>query len=640
MAKFLDDDAIGNQVQQDVKWAVDYRNQFIEDWRRYWVLWKNYLDEAEYPWDSNLSPPNATTIITVQTAYLLNMVMGQGDFVEVLGKTINGQVSAQAVKELLNYHFRHSFNTFEDQGKFIRQLICIGTSIYKVFWKFQPGWRTYDVPVYENAEEVRTKKEAFPEVLINEPTGYVVDVMNFGVDPNADCIRNARFAFEEMYMDPMDLKEKAQVGIFGKDGNTKVDEVLGHPTEKAIDGLTDRYWEIGLHAWQDSDFIERGRIKLIDYWGYLTKGWTEDRKLKKDAKRQLYHVICAVPSSNAMHAGKYTILLADPTPFRHNRIPYVDARLNETVGEFYGMGDIEIAESLLLEARDHRNIFMDSHKMTTNRMFKARKGSGVTEDALKWRPGGIVWVDEKDDVDVLESGRTDPAFFRASYDLKKDIQFSTGVNDFVVGQFDTSTGFNDTATGITTIQDTALMRIGQKGQVVQRAIRDIAFLTFKMLRQYMPWGTAVRVLDRDSAIKYRFINVSREALENEYDFQIVNAPALGNKNLRIQQLIQLLSLLIQIGEKGGPQPDLSRYVRRVMEEMEIPNPQEIFGFPEFNMALPQLGGRRRIGGAVDSAGRGKPHDAGVEAGGLSETSRESPPPLADSPAGVRSGSPG
>lgn len=591
MANFLPDKDIAETVYRDVEWARNYRQEYRDRWEGFYALYRNYLDRANYPWESNLAIPSAFSVVEVQVAFLTDMIFEGGNFVEVLGKTPQGQVSAEAVQKMLNYHFINSFRTYEEFEKYIRQLVIFGTSVFKTYWNYEPGWKTRMVPEYENNELKKYRSVLSPEILHNAPDGYTVDLFNFGIDPNApDCL-GARFAFEEMWVDPIKLIEKQQIGIY-----KNVPEAIGQST-KTNEGLQMRLDKVEIPAFQDAPEVERGKIHVIDYWGYVTKGWKQG-KLSKQAKTQLYHVVLALNSSSRAGEGLPTVLLAEPSPFHHNRIPFVDSGLNRCVGEFYGKGDIEYCESLFLEERDLRNIQLDNLTRTMNKMFLVNRNADIDEGELVWRPTGIIHVDSvKDDVGILDSAPIDPASFKTQDDIRRDIEMVTGVNDFVMGQYRSSTGFNDTATGISLIQQVALKRIGHKGQIVQRAIRDIAQMTFTLVAQYQPWGTTVRILDKNSATRYRFIDISPQALSQMYDFQIVSAPALGSKPLRQNQLIQIFQLLIQFQgvaqQQGLPMDklDLNIFARRLLEEMDLPNPDEFFGFQSFNQPLDERVGQ-------------------------------------------------
>lgn len=587
MAKYLSEEEIVRLVKQDIDWARNYRDEHKEDWLRFYKLYENYLDKQAYPWTSNLSPPTAHTIIEVQVAFMLEMLFGEGDVFEVLGKTIQGQVSARAVKQLIDYHLRFSFNIYQDMEKFVRQLLIYGTSIYKVFWDWKPGWKTEHLPKYDKLGEVTgTREVLFPRELKNQPTGYPVDLWHFLVDPNADCIERARFVAEESDIDKMDFLEMQQSDIYR---NVELPHSGGFSREVNA-GFTERMGEIGRQAYQSPHFVERQKVHIVEYWGYLAKGWSE-KGLSKSAKQQLYHVIVAeTPSQEGINTMGLTLLLAKPTPFKHNRHPYVDARMNNLPGEFYGKGDMHFLESLLVEERDQRNMHMENQNNTMNRMWKVKNESDLTENDLITRPGGMIRVRDMEEIDVLDTGRTDHlGIFKTAEDIRRGIEYESGVNDFTMGQYSSSTGFNDTATGIHLIQQAALRRLGHKGNIVQTALKNIGQMTFALLAQFLRRDVAVRVLDKDTALGWRFVDVSTEALSREYDFLVVNAPSVGSRNIQIQQLIQLLQIMMQALGQGGPKPDFGRFINRIIEKMGIPNPKELTGFSSFNQPVPTLG---------------------------------------------------
>lgn len=586
-AKILKDDEIAQLVYRDVQWAEKFRRSYEDKWKRFYKLYKNYINKATYFADSNLAIPTCFTTIEVQTAFLTDMIFEGGDFLEVLGKTPEGQMSARSVKDMLSYHFRHSFNIYSDMEQFARQLLMYGTSIYKAYWLYQPGWMTRQQPKLdpETGEVIGTESVLSAEVLANKPSGYTVDLNSFGVDPNATSILDARFAYEKQYVDPIVLREREQLGVF-----KNVDKVLG-PAGNVNAAVRDRLELLEIEAHQDSEDVERSKVHVIDWWGQLTTGW-EGGKLKKQAKRQLYHVMLALSDSSHTGEGNPVVLLAEPSPFHHGKMPFIDARINACVGEFYGTGDIEYCECLFVEERDIRNIQLDNMKRTMNQMWKVHNDAEIDEGELNWRPSGAVHVDQMDHLEPIVPPRLDPAVFNSQEVLRRDIEQVTGVNDFVMGQYRSSTGFNDTATGISLIQQVALKRIGHKGQIIQRMIRDLGQMTFALIAQYQPWGTSVRILDREAATQYRFIDISSNALRQEYDFHIVSAPSLGSKPLRQNQLIQLLQIMVQA--KQDPESnfdfDMSRYIRRIIEEMDIPNSLEFVGTEQFQESLsPDLG---------------------------------------------------
>lgn len=593
----LTDDEIASQIQFDVMWARNFRDARIEDWNAYYRLYKNYVNSKDVDTAANIAIPTAFSLVEVQTAFLIDMVMEGGHFVEVLGRTPNGQASAKAIRDLIDYHFQHSIPTYELLEDYIRQLLIYGTSVMRIDWDFKPGWMKRMRPYLNEAGEIAYKPKLAVEIIRNAPSARVVDIYHFLHDPNAAKVDDCRFVAEEMWIDPSALREKEESG----NGWRNIDKVIQGNTPTANMGLDLRLSKIDLSPMQNANSEQRGRIAVVDYWGYLTKGW-ERGTLKKNAKTVLYHVIAGFAGGEYRGDGVPIILFAEETPFFHNKMPFVDARLNAPLSEFYGSGDIEFCESLLEEQRDIRNSLLENVSQTTNRMFVRKRGGGIDPAQLTWRPSGVIDVNEQDDIRILDSGHFDPTILRTQDDLRRDIEQVTGINDFVMGQYRSSTGFNDTATGISLIQETAMKRIGHKGQVIQRAIRNAAQMVFTLIAQFQPYDQSIRVMDNESATRYRFLDISREALQNQYDFNVVNAPALGSKPMRQTQMIQLYQLASDAMSKNpNITVDLDRLLKRIIDELDVPNSNELFGFDQLNKAIPEfaMGEESKMGGEDD-----------------------------------------
>lgn len=579
MQGFITHEKLAKQIGDDISWARQYRDERTENWKALYALYKNYLDETTYPWRARLAIPTAHTIVEVQVPIITDMIFESGDFVSVLGKTPKGQVSAPAVQKVLNHHFTHSFRIYEDLEQFIRQLLIYGTSVYKCYWQFKQEHKTRIVPEYQGEGlPIKYNKETKREITANRPTGHPVDIWNFGIDPNSSGPVDARFAFEEMWLDLPHLISLHQMDIIEK---KVIDQLMSSDPVDTDLGLQDRYGHLGMEGHQKSPTKARGQFHCVDYWGYVTKEG-KNEEFTKGSQTQLIHSLVCMSANAPQNEGAPLVLFSEPTPFYHNQIPFVASRLDATIGEFYGVGDLEYCESLLIEQRDLRNIHMDNLSQALNNMWKVMTGAGVNENELITRPNGIIHLQQMDAVESLDRRPLDPAYFATENSIRADIETSTGVNDFVMGSYRSSTGFNDTATGISLIQEMALKRIGHKGQIVQRAIRDIGEQAFMLLAQFNPMGHTARVLDQATSVGWKFLSLSPQDMAESYDFNIVNTPSLGSKQARTQQLFQAIQLAMQTEVKTGQVLDYRAALKMMFDEIGIQNSAALLGHPQFN----------------------------------------------------------
>jgi hypothetical protein len=61
----LSDEAVSELVYKDIKWSRDFRQDRRDTWERLYALYRNYLDQATYPWEANLAIPTAFSITEV-----------------------------------------------------------------------------------------------------------------------------------------------------------------------------------------------------------------------------------------------------------------------------------------------------------------------------------------------------------------------------------------------------------------------------------------------------------------------------------------------------------------------------------------------------------------------------------------------
>lgn len=603
---FIAEETLAKHIQDDVMWARQYRQEREETWKALYALYKNFLDGETYPWRARLAIPTAHTIVEVQVPILLDMVFQSGSVVSVLGQTPKGQVSAPAVQKVLNHHLTQSFRIYEDMEQYIRQLLIFGTSVYKCFWDFRLEAKTRTViEMQGEGLPPKYKRETNDEVTSNKPNGRPVDIWNFGIDPASGGPHNARFAYEEMWIGMPQLISMMNQGTIEK---PKIEQLASSAPMDVNKGLSERYGKVQLEPHQLAPNNMRGQFHCIDYWGYITTPEkNEEDKFAPYSKTQLIHALVVDSGTASGENGQPLVLYSEPTPFYHNQLPFVASRLNATLDEFYGVGDIEYCESLLVEQRDLRNIHMDNLSSALNNMWKVVEGSGVDEDELIQKPNGIIHLRSLDMLEQIDKRPLDPAFFATENTIRADIEVATGVNDFVTGNFRSATGFNDTATGISLIQEMALKRIGHKGQIIQRAVRDIAEQAFMLIAQYNPAGHASRILDPASQPGWKFLSLSPRDLAESYDFNIVNTPSMGSRQMRVQQTFQILQLLMQTEEKTGQIADYKAIIRRILDEIGTPNSAELLGHPQFNAeTMPLL--EEAAGGVIDVSAQIPPEE--------------------------------
>lgn len=587
-----DDDAVLNKILQDYKWAANYRAGFKSEWDRFYRLYKGKVSRPGdvYPFESNVFIPYTFSVIETQIPMMLQQLFASGQFLEVHGRRVDDQINAPIVHDIVKYQFERNINIHPLMYAHCKQALMYGTSPCLIDWNYETMPVKVRVPKMNlDGSPVGSKTVEGKRVVANNPIAKVIDINRYfqcPITPESPCSSNdVLFAGWEFTAPYDELLADAQNGLYDIDKVKQCDSA-GNASAAGFQYLEDRAAQLGRNGPMNTMIDKRSRnlIPCIRYFG----------KFNVDGKYRYKIATIAFPGGlpdygqnvNVPGSGVGVLIQFEDCPFNYTRIPISLCRVNWCEGELYGMGDIEIIESLQMELTDQRNQRNDIIVRLMNPMFTKLRGASIDEGQLLYRPMGMVEVDSHEDIKPLI---TDQSVLQSAFTeervIKQDIQFASGVSDFIVGQFQNSSGFNDTATGISLIQAAAQGRIVLKSQFIQVSIKEIAEVVWALDQQFLPYDTVVKVLDPLSASRYQFIRATPDIINGQYDFSIFNAPAAGNPQVRQNQLIQVLQVVnqtMQIAAQSGQpiQVNYGNLIKRIFQEFEIPNVGEI---------LPQVG---------------------------------------------------
>ena len=579
-----DEDAVLRKIVGDYKWAANYRSSYKKDWDRYYRLYKSRIARPSdpYPFESNVFIPYIFSVIETQLPMIMQQIFANGQFVDVHGRRIDDQLNAPIVHDILKYQFERNIKVHNLCYSWAKQALIYGTSPALIDWDYKQLPVKVRVPTLNlDGQIVSSKTVEAKRTIANNPIAKVIDISSYfqcPTTPESPCTsNNVLFAGWEFALTWDELNADAETGLYNKEkvrsltaGTAQLNAGYQHLEDRAI--ILGKQGPMGSMI----DTTVRNQIPCIKYFG----------KFNVDGKFRYKVATVAFPGGYPGfgaegQAGVGVLIQFQDCPFHFTRIPISLCRVNLLEGELYGMGDIEVIESLQTELTDQRNQRNDIIVRGMNPMFTKLRGSTIDESQLIYRPMGMVEVDTHDDIKPLITDQsTLQNAFTEERVIKQDIQFASGVSDFIVGQFQNSSGFNDTATGISLIQAAAQGRIVLKAQFLQVAIKDLCEVVWALDQQFLPYDTVMKVLDPLSASKYNYIRASPDVINGQYDFTVVNAPATGNPQLRQNQLIQVLGVAVQIMAQAQAQNkpiniNYSNLMKRIFQEFNVPNIAEI-----------------------------------------------------------------
>jgi len=378
------------------------------------------------------------------------------------------------------------------------------------------------------------------------PRPEVVDIFDFFIDPRATSIKNAKYVIHRTIRTMKYLKDMESLGIY-----KNINKVEGG--KKVEDMKAERYANIGLSV--PAEDKEANEVEILEYW-------TDDRIITVADRRVIIR-----DEKNPYNAGKPFIAIVD------HIVPH----------EFYGIGEIEQIESLQYELNDWRNHRMDSKTLTLNPMWWVPPGADL--DDFVAEPGALFSGPEPPKpINVRTDKLSD---YREEEIIKGDIQTTTGVSDYSRGVESAPGISNETATGISLIQEAANMRFRMKVMLIEEmGIKELGLMLLKHNQQFLTEDKVIRVV---GDLGYEWKTITPDDIKGEYDI-IVEAGSTQpmNEMMRRKKALDMLSLF-------GNDPDLSEEGRielkkRVLEAFGERNVDKLFVKPEQKVAVEQPSG--------------------------------------------------
>lgn len=450
MAKKTDPNKNLQKYLARIEAAENHRDKnYKELWTRLYKRWRNHVDPIRNskgkidPDRSNISIPY--TFVQVETIFprIMETLFAARPYISVKDREPSDLPNAKVNEILLDHQMNEVMDFRQTLGTGIKACCIYGTVVGYTGWKWEEKEVIKKQPVSvtepdpETGEEMPVVDETtgqpvtelqpmrVNEIEYDDPEVRAIDLGLFYVDPQAEQVDPARYCGHAEYKTREELQELAGQGILSIDWK-KV------PKDKKTNTAREyRMNSVGLSSdnGENADGGDDGLYEVLHYW--------EDD----------LHVVII---------NRAYVALESENPFWHKKKPYDKAVYIEVPGEFYGMGIPESLEDLQDELNTERNMRIDYRKFLLRRMFKVRKGSSIDKNShlLNFRQGGIVPVEEMDDVQELVSSDVPGSTFTEESGIKRDMQDASGAQDVVMG----ASGTGETATTTMSKDNNASMR--------------------------------------------------------------------------------------------------------------------------------------------------------------------------------------
>lgn len=530
------------KVLRDFNDSESYHSDHQDKWEQFYKMYRSKHEDTEIQKNrSNLFIPYVFAIIETITPRAVKAVISNKPFLAVFPNDEYGAEKAKAIESLIQFQLETKINFVRLATDWLKDMLIYGTGIVRTSWKKKTAMRKRRqmLPYFdeETGQIEMVPQEIEEEVVVYDaPWIDNVDLFDFFIEPHAKDIDSAGYAIQRLKMSEEELQERVDQGYY----NEEVTKYL-----KKI---------------KDGDGVIGGAQTSADTYGTMKKaeamGFGSGTELPKFEVLEYWtndHVVAVL--------DREVIIKNEPNPYYHNQKPFISAVDIPVTNEFYGIGEVENLQDLQLELNTLRNQRLDNVSITLNAMWKVLRHADVDVDQLKSRTGGIVFVDDMQDIDKLEFPNITGNAYEEVATIQKDMDNTSGVYDYARGR---TTDRRETATTANILTSSANERFDMKIiMLAEEGLKRLGKHLISLNQQYLESDVTVRTAGEDPmSPEFQEISLS-DVLGTLEEYDIIVTGTAVNTNLskeaRLDKMINLYSLL-----KDEPLINKPAYFREVL----------------------------------------------------------------------------
>ena len=539
----LDDKKLLERVLKDFSDSESFHQEQQVKWKEYYKMYRSRHEDSEIRKNrSSLFIPYVFAIIETITPRAVKAVIANKPFLAVQPNEQYQAGKAKAIEALIQHQLETRINFVRIITDWLKDVLIYGTGVVRTSWKTKTAVRKRRqmLPYFdeETGEILTIPQEVEEEMTIYDaPDIDNVDLFDLYVEPHAKNIDAAGYCIQRLNISEETLEEMVE------------QEYYDESVTKYLKSMKDGDGEVG--GWQISEDsfgakqkaealgmgigTELPKFEVLEYW-------TND------------HVVAVL--------NREIIIKNEPNPYYHNQKPFVVAVDIPVTNEFYGIGEIENLQDLQLELNTLRNQRIDNVSITLNAMWKVLRHADVDVDQLESRTGGVVYVDDMDDIEPLRFDNVTGQAYEEAGTIQKDMDNTSGVYDYARGR---TTDRRETATTANILTSSANERFDMKIiMIAEEGLKRLGKHLISLNQQYLETDITVRTEGEDPMHPVMQEIRLEDVLGTLEEYDIIVTGTSVNTNLsneaRLDKLIQLYSLL-----KDEPLINKPAYFREVLK---------------------------------------------------------------------------
>ena len=314
---------------------------------------------------------------------------------------------ARVIQKYMNMQAegRHDLNLREKEKTILYEVASIGFCWIKIPWVEES--KKYKVSEGAGTESIEAEVRKGPGVVPIPPEDAIYP-------EGYESVEMMPWFAHRVHIPRHELVNRGNRGVYDPEG---VDGVKEYLTEEVAESDYDE------EAYGSPELVD-----LLEVWFY----WEDENG---------DYVDCVV----TYHKASGIILREGFNPLGYR--PFACPPYLHKSFEVGGIGSCELGEQMQSEADTLHNMRIDNAHIAGQKMFAAKRGSGV-KTREKMYPGKIWFVDNpKEDLVPLSAGEIYPSSLQAEQGAVQYAQRATGMPDAMAGFSDQTLGTRDTASG-------------------------------------------------------------------------------------------------------------------------------------------------------------------------------------------------
>lgn len=559
---------ITSEIQEIFRYFDKYREQYEKKAIDFYKLYIGYRDEVKED-RSNLHIPKTYQILDTIRARVLSAMFNKrpyiefhtmpeaGDMRSYIANEDKAEVAASFVDEQLEKN-----NIKSVMHDFVTSYLIFPAAFMGVGWRYEEAdiKRKTKVPITDEYNQYtgRWKWDIVEstEVIWDDNEVFNIDFFDFWGDPDKTTIDDSRAVFHREWTTEKQVKEKLSL------------------LEKVGDGIV---YDVDFEKLTEAkNNINEGRYKRLSAVNISTGGHDpfSDKKTGMGEKKEVELLHYWEDDRHVIMLNRDEVIYDGANPYwRHRKKPFIKSTYEQLPNEFYGMSAVQIIEHLQEEVNSVHNQKMDNVNFMINHMWKRLRGSSIKDEDLVNEPGGVVDVDNMDDLHMLEKSEIPQSAFVTEQYLNMNLVQTLGTPSNVRG---VDSNDDKTATEASITAQAAQSRFGVKIELFKTVgIKRMAMMMDLNNQQFICDKRAARIDPED---RNSWQSFDPDYLIGEFDYSPATSSvdAAANKELRREQLTEILGFLMNA---QVPFINYKKLIEEWLKEYDIKNPEK-FMIPE------------------------------------------------------------